>query len=112
VISEFGDVVVVPFPFVDLPIVKRRPAIVFSSRDFNSANDHSVLVMITTGAGSAWPSDIEIVDRESAGLAHRSLVRWKLFTLPNQAILRLIGRLGPGDRAAVEATARSAFARA
>ncbi|MEX0627389.1 MAG: type II toxin-antitoxin system PemK/MazF family toxin, partial [Cucumibacter sp.] len=46
-ICEFGDVVVVPFPFVERPISKRRPALVFSTRAFNTENDHSALAMIS-----------------------------------------------------------------
>ena len=109
-ICDFGDVVVVAFPFVDRPIAKVRPAVVLSKQDFNAANDHSVLAMITTGARSAWPSDIEIRDRAGAGIDHRSVVRWKLFTLPNQLITRPIGKLGAADRAAVARTARSSLA--
>ncbi len=107
VICEFGAVVVVPFPFVDRPIAKRRPALVLSTKDFNAENSHSVLAMITTAAGSTWPSDIEITDGSSAGLAHRSVVRWKLFTLPNQLIVRAIGMLGSKDRGAVQRFARN-----
>jgi mRNA interferase MazF len=102
VICEF-DVVVVPFPFVDLPIRKARPALVFSGESFNAGNGHTVLAVITTGAGSSWPSDIEIADDAAAGLAHRSVIRWKLFTLPNRIILRRVGTLGPKDQARREA---------
>jgi mRNA interferase MazF len=110
VICDFGDVVVVPFPFVDRPIVKRRPALVLSSLDFNAGNEQSVLAMITTGAGSSWPSDIGIGDRDAAGLAHRSVIRWKLFTLPNTAILRKLGTLSGSDRSAVSRAARRTLA--
>ena len=111
-ICDFGDVVVVPFPFVDRPISKTRPALVFSRQAFNTGNGHTVLAMITTGAGSVWPSDIEIIDRDAAGIVHPSVIRWKVFTLPNQVILRRVGTLGMKDRAAVKKAARSAFAAA
>jgi mRNA interferase MazF len=106
VICEFADVVVVPFPFVDLPIAKRRPALVLSSESFNADNDHSVLVMITTAAGSSWPSDLAIADGDAAGLMRRSVIRWKLFTLPNRIILRRLGALADKDRSAVKRSAR------
>lgn len=105
-ICDFGDVVVVPFPFVDLPISKRRPALVFSNESFNADNDHSVLAMITTGIGSTWPSDLPISDKASAGLLHDSVVRWKLFTLPNSIILKQLGRLGERDRSAAKRMSR------
>jgi mRNA interferase MazF len=62
--------------------------------------------MITTGAGSTWPSDVEIGDRSAAGLLHKCFVRWKAFTLPNEAILQRIGRLSEPDLAAIRDTAR------
>jgi len=110
VICDVGDVVVVPFPFIDRPIARRRPALVLTTEEFSAANGRAVLAMITTGAGSSWPSDIEIGDRDSADLMHRSVVRWKLFTLPNSAILRRPGALGSADRAAVQRGARLALA--
>lgn len=106
-ICDFGDVVVVPFPFVDIPITKRRPAVVLSSETFNAENDHSVLVMITTGAGSTWPSDIAITDEPAAGLKHRSLIRWKVFTVPNRLIVDRIGVLSERDRATVGRSAQA-----
>jgi len=109
VICDFADVVVVPFPFVDLPIAKRRPALVFSSEAFNADNDHSILAMITTGARSHWPSDLQIADSAAAGLMHQSVVRWKLFTLPNRIILKRLGALGHKDRAAAKRMVRRIF---
>src|SRR5688500_15759901 len=97
VICDFGDVVVVPFPFVDRPVQKRRPAMVLSNLDFNEGNQQTVLAMITTARASAWPSDIAIEDGEQAGLRHPSTIRWKLFTLPNQLILARVGKLGRRD---------------
>jgi mRNA interferase MazF len=100
---DFGDVVIVPFPFVDYPVSKPRPAPVVSNANFNAINHHTVLAMITTAARSHWPSDIEIAELGAAGLQHRSVIRWKLFSVPNSLIDRQIGRLRPGDR---EATGR------
>ena len=108
-ICEQGAVVVVPFPFVDRPIVKRRPALVCSREAFNGDNGHSVMAMITTAAHSTWPSDIAIHDLTSAGLTHASVVRWKVFTLPNDLIQRQAGRLSEGDRANVLAFVHHAF---
>jgi len=41
------DVVTVPFPFVDRPKTKKRPAVVLSNMEFNKSN-HTILAMITT----------------------------------------------------------------
>ena len=109
-ICEFGDVVIVPFPFVDVAAEKRRPALVVSRATFNGPQGHSILAMITTAAGTKWPSDIAIRDYETAGLDRACVIRWKLFTLPNEFILRRAGCLTSGDRNNVTAFARAAMA--
>jgi mRNA interferase MazF len=98
------DVVVVPFPFVDRPVQKRRPVAILSNRSFHDGHQHILACMITTGANSAWPSDIAITDLEAAGLSHHSILRWKVFTLPSSLIIRRIGRLAEPDRAALALT--------
>ena len=108
-ICEVGDVVVVPFAFVERPVVKGRPALALSTSSFNADNGQTVMAMITTGAGSTWPSDVAITDRAAAGIAHRSVVRWKVFTLPNDLVSRRIGRLAASDLAAVRAGQAAVF---
>jgi mRNA interferase MazF len=98
VVCEFGDVVVVPFPFVDLAAEKRRPSLILSHAAFNGSHRHSICAMITTGARSSWPSDVAIEDLKLAGLNRPCVVRWKLFTLPNEFILRRAGKLASRDR--------------
>lgn len=44
---EFGDVVLVPFPFTSQAASKRRPAIVVSNQTYNTAR-HDVVVMAVT----------------------------------------------------------------
>lgn len=100
---EFGDTVLVPFPFTDLPIAKRRPSVVLSTRSFSTASGQSILGMITTATRSDWLGDVAIADMEAAGIPHPSVIRFKLFTLPNDLILRQLGRLTPVDQASLKA---------
>ena len=109
-ICDFGDVVVVPFPFVDIAATKRRPSLILSRASFNNAHGHSICAMITTAARSSWPSDIAISDLKIAGLSHACVVRWKLFTLPNNIILRQAGRLAASDRSNVATAAHNILA--
>lgn len=101
-ISERFDIVVVPFPFIDSPTTKPRPALVLSARSFNSAHSASVLAMITTAARSRWPSDVAI-HYAAAGLQAPSVVRLKIFTLENSLIARRVGVLAESDRSRVSA---------
>jgi mRNA interferase MazF len=94
---EPWEVVVVPFPFTETEDRKRRPALVLSQRSFNEGG-YTVLAMITTKSEPAWPEDSVIGDLGSAGLERPCIIRWKLFTLDNQLIVRRIGQLGELDR--------------
>ncbi len=95
------DVLVVPFPFTDSAAVKRRPALVLSAEAFNDRAGHVVLAMITSRENRGWPLDVEIRDLASAGLAHPSVVRMKLFTLDERFVLRRAGKLAAADIVAV-----------
>lgn len=93
------DILTALFPFLDLPHRKPRPVLVLSDAGFNIAHGHLIAAMITTGADSHWPSDFLIADLHAAGLRHRSVVRWKVFTLSLSEIGRRIGRLSRSDAA-------------
>ncbi len=99
------SVVVVPFPFVERSGTKRRPALVLSSREFNSAGA-TALAMITTATHRPWPGDTPITDHDSAGLENPCIVRLKLFTLDNRLLLRRVGQLGKHDRSSTTAALR------
>ena len=90
------DVVTVPFPFIDIPNTKRRPAIVLSNKEFNRSN-HTILAMITTKKKPAWPGDSQISDYADAGLRLPCLVRFKFFTLDNRLLQKRIGHLSEKD---------------
>jgi mRNA interferase MazF len=96
-IFEQFEIAVVPFPFVDAPRTKPRPALVLSVRTFNRQNGHTLLAMITTAEHTRWPSDYPIHDLRPTGLRVDCVVRWKLFTLDNRALQRRIGHLGEQD---------------
>ena len=101
------EVVVVPFPFSDIPRAKRRPALVLSDRDhFNAPAGHTVLAMITTAKTLHWPLDVALKHPRAAGLPHNCFVRMKLFTLDNRLILKCVGQLQESDRAQVHAALR------
>jgi len=45
---EFGDVVLVPFPFTDQTSSKKRPAVVVSSVAYHQAHPDLIVMAITT----------------------------------------------------------------
>ena len=105
-ICDVGDVVVVPCPFVDAASEKRRPSLILSRQAFNEMSGHSICAMITTASRTVWPMDVPIRDLKLAGLPRPCVVRWKLFTLPNDIILKRAGRLSEVDRRNMAAATR------
>jgi mRNA interferase MazF len=91
------DLVLVPFPFTDRAISKRRPALVLSSEDYTKDCGHLICAMVTTAKRSSWQSDIELIDWKQSGLPVASKVRFKLFTLDRRIVLRKLGRLTAAD---------------
>ena len=108
-ICDRWAVVLVPFPFIDMPVVRRRPALVLSGRAFNAEQQQSICAMITRAARSRFRSDVAIEDLTAAGLPALSFVRWKVFTIENQLINRALGKLAASDAEACSRGLAEAF---
>lgn len=60
---DFGDVVLVPFPFTNQKASKQRPAVVVSARGYNTAKPDIVIMAITSQLhpsgtlGEVWIAD-------------------------------------------------------
>ncbi|WP_292732086.1 type II toxin-antitoxin system PemK/MazF family toxin [Nostoc sp. JL31] len=50
---EFGDVILVPFPFTDQTTTKKRPAVVVSSNSYQRERSDLILIAITSQANPA-----------------------------------------------------------
>jgi mRNA interferase MazF len=86
---ERWDVIAVPFPYVEPPIQQRRPALVVAS-GLGGSLDLLWVLMITSAANPRWPEDVEIDDRDGAGLPIASIVRTaKIATIEARAANRL-----------------------
>ncbi len=93
-----GDVVDVPFPFIDAPEKKLRPALVLSDQHFQQASGAIILMMITSAVRSRWDSDIVLDDWQAAGLRKASILRFKIFTLDEQLVGSRRGTLSDKDQ--------------
>ena len=105
--SQF-DVVVVPFPFTDRASTKKRPALVMSDRNTFKVNK-SILAMITTANHSPWSLDTIIKELDSTGLNAPSKIRFKLFTLDNNLIVKKVGSLSQYDRTVIRVRMKKVF---
>lgn len=97
-ICKPGDIVDVPFPFIDAPEKKLRPALVLTDSGFQAHSGAVVLMMVTSAERSRWDSDIELYDWQAAGLRKPSMIRWKLFTIDEQLLVSRRGALSDADR--------------
>ena len=99
---EFGDVVLVPFPFTSQATSKKRPAIVVSSRAYNAAKPDLVVMAVTSqfrpspSLGEVW-----VGQWNAAGLLKPSAIKPVFATLERRLVLRRLGTLDHGDQAAL-----------
>ncbi|MDA3940414.1 MAG: type II toxin-antitoxin system PemK/MazF family toxin [Spirochaetia bacterium] len=104
-----GEIVIVPFPFIDKHVQKIRPALILSNNPDGKNNNNLVLAMITSAKRSRWESDIVLKEWKSAGLRAESIVRWKIFTIEAEFIQEKRGELGTDDFQAVKVGFRNVF---
>lgn len=97
---DFGDVVLVQFPFSSQKAFKKRPAVVVSRSAYNSARPDVVIMAITSQFNSAnFVGDVPIVDWQAAGLLKPSAIKPVFATLEQRIVLARLGALGAQDRA-------------
>ncbi len=96
---EFGDIVLVPFPFTDQTTTKKRPAVVVSSSEYQHQRP-DVVVMAVTSQMQPSPSygELVITEWEKAGLVKPSVIKPVLATIHKKLILRKRGKLEHPDR--------------
>lgn len=99
---EFGDVVLVRFPFTNQTALKQRPAVVISSRAYNIAKPDVVIMAITSQLHS--PSslgEVRIGQWQAANLLKPSVIKPVFATLEQNLILKTLGKLEPSDQVAL-----------
>ena len=99
---EFGDVVLVPFPFTDQRTTKQRPAVVVSSDAYHRERPDLIILAVTSQV-RAVPTvgEAAIEQWEEAGLLKLSVLKPVLATVEKGLVLRKLGRLEGEDRRAL-----------
>jgi mRNA interferase MazF len=91
-----GDIVIVPFPFLEKEAHKYRPAIVFGRAETPVAPIYW-LAMITGQLDHPWPDDIRLPPSAKNGLQKASLLRIaKVTAVPEDIIVQKLGVLEAG----------------
>jgi len=99
---EFGDIVLVPFPFTDQSATKKRPAVIVSSNAYNQSRPDIVIMAATSQIhGSGYFGDVRIQKWEHAGLLKPSVIKPILTTLEKGLVIKKLGNIADSDRTAL-----------
>ena len=99
---EFGDLVLVPFPFTDQSATKRRPAVVVSSPAYHQARPDLLIMAVTSQQPSTLSvGEVQVQDWRGAGLLKPSVIKPVLTTIDPALVLKKLGRLTSTDQAAL-----------
>jgi len=102
---QFGDVVLVPFPFTDQSATKQRPGVIVSSLTCHRTRRDLILMPITSQVrGSSEFGEVILEDWQSAGLLKPSAVKLVLATFE-----RALGRLSTRDQQHLPESLESLF---
>ncbi len=99
---EFGDLVLVPFPFTDQSATKRRPAVIISSAAYHRTRPDVLIMAVTSQhATRLFLGEVQVQDWKSAGLLKPSILKPVITTLDPSLILKKLGNLSATDQAAL-----------
>jgi len=105
---EFGDVVLVPFPFTDQSALKKRPAVVISSTSYHQHRPDIIIMAITSQLQPfSRSNEMAIHDWEQAGLLKPSVVKPVMTTLAKQLVYKKLGHLQTVDLGLLKEVIRS-----
>jgi len=100
---EFGDIVLVPFPFTDQSTSKKRPAVVISSKAYSTERPDLIIMAVTSQIKPASIiGEVIIRDWQAAGLLKPSAIKPVITTIEKPLVIRTMGRLKDNDRIALQ----------
>jgi mRNA interferase MazF len=86
---ERGDVVLVPFPFTDQTTIKKRPAVVISSNNYNNTSPDIVIMAITSRTEKTFGiGECMIKNWDKAGLLKPSSIKPAISTIDQKLVLK------------------------
>ncbi len=95
---ERGDVVLVPFPFSDQTITKKRPAAIISSKIYNDTSSDIVIMAITSQTEkTVGIGECLIKDWQDAGLLKPSAIKPAISTIEQALVLKKLGKFSSKD---------------
>lgn len=105
---DFGDVVVVIYPYTNQTGSKKRPAVVISKATYNIALPDVVLMPITSQLRIPLRHGEQLIqDWQSSGLLRASVIKPVFATMDKNLLTRSLGTLSHADREALRSTIRA-----
>jgi len=104
------DVILVPFPFTDLSLNKRRPAVVISCGMYNDSGDLVIGFLTSNLYGTSRLGDYELENYLQAGLPLPTRFRAKFASISGEIVVKKLGSLTTGDCTAISASIRDVLA--
>ncbi|MHB1231792.1 MAG: type II toxin-antitoxin system PemK/MazF family toxin [Burkholderiales bacterium] len=99
---EFGDIVLVPFPFTDQSAAKKRPAVVISSAAYQRERPDLIIMAVTSQVRTALTvGEIIVSDWQGAGLLKSSAIKPVIATIEKSLVINTLGRLKNDDQIAL-----------
>jgi mRNA interferase MazF len=99
---NFGDVVLVRFPFTNLQATKQRPAVIVSNAAYQQNRPDVILMAITSQIHQPLVfGEYILQDWQHAGLLKPSVLKPLIATLEQDWIIRKLGTLSPADQNAL-----------
>lgn len=100
---EFGDIILVPFPFTDQSTTKKRPAVVISSKPYNQERPDLIIMAVTSQIKpTSTIGEVIIQDWKTAGLLKPSAIKPVITTIEKPLVIKTMGRLNDNDRIALQ----------
>jgi mRNA interferase MazF len=107
---NFGDIVLLQFPFTDLTTTKKRPAVVISSVEYNNKRPDIIVMAITSRLREIQSfGDVTIEEWKQAGLIKESAIKPIIITIEKNLILAKLGQLQNQDTQALRNNLQTIF---
>ena len=99
---EQGDVVLVRFVFTDETGIKRRPAVIISTDEYQRGRQEAIVAAITSNVDRLLIGDHPIGGWQEAGLLFPSVATGIVRTIKQAMIEHRLGTMPPGDMRAIQ----------
>jgi mRNA interferase MazF len=107
---NFGDIVLLQFPFTDLTTTKKRPAVIISSFEYNSKRPDIIVMAVTSRIREIQSfCDVIIKEWKQAGLIKESAIKPIIITIEKDLILAKLGQLQKQDTQALRNNLQTIF---